>query len=95
MYEPLIAYERDTHNRCFRGRLWCISDICGIICAVMTWLLVLYADIVIFIVVYGTTSKPYYSSFNSFLFNALAFLALTSHSKAMFTDPVSTLVNIT
>ena len=89
MYDQFKPYERDLHNRCLRGRFWCINDICGIICAIMTWLLVLYADIVIFTVIYNTTSKPYYSSFNSLLFNLLAFLALISHSKAMFTDPVS------
>lgn len=26
-------------------RYWCIKDVCGIICAVMTWFLILYAEV--------------------------------------------------
>ena len=26
----------DMHNRCCSGRFWCIQDICGIICAILT-----------------------------------------------------------
>lgn len=91
MYEPLRPWgqDRDLHNKCFRGRIWCIRDICGIICAVLTWLLVFYAEIVVLSVIYQTETHPIYSTINVFLFNVFAILALTSHTRAMFTDPVS------
>ncbi|RXG68306.1 E3 ubiquitin-protein ligase [Armadillidium vulgare] len=79
--------DRDLHNKCFRGRIWCIRDICGIICAVLTWLLVFYAEIVVLSVIYQTETHPIYSTINVFLFNVFAILALTSHTRAMFTDP--------
>ena len=33
-----------THNRCLKGRVWCIKDICGMFCAFFTWMLILYAE---------------------------------------------------
>lgn len=77
----------DPHNRCMGGRMWCVSDICGIICAVMTWLLVTYAEFVVFTVVLGTANHPIYTTFNIILFNMFVILALSSHVRAMFTDP--------
>lgn len=71
--------------------MWCVSDICGIICAVMTWLLVTYAEFVVVTVVVGTANYPIYTTFNLLLFNVFAVLALSSHTRAMFTDPVSVL----
>lgn len=79
----------DPHNKCMGGRVWCVSDICGIICAVMTWLLVTYAEFVVVTVVVGTANHPIYTTFNLLLFNVFAVLALSSHTRAMFTDPVS------
>ena len=32
------------HNRCWGGRFWCIKDICGMFCALFTWMLILYAE---------------------------------------------------
>ena len=32
------------HNRCLNGRVWCIKDICGLVCAFFTWGLILYAE---------------------------------------------------
>lgn len=95
MYESLkpLGQERDLHNKCFRGRIWCITDICGIICAVLTWFLVFYAEVVIISVIYQTTTHPIYSTVNLFIFNAFTILALTSHIRAMFTDPVSNKFN--
>jgi hypothetical protein len=31
--------------------IWCVKDACGLVCAVFTWLLVLYADFVIIFVI--------------------------------------------
>ncbi|XP_076370520.1 palmitoyltransferase ZDHHC3-like isoform X2 [Tachypleus tridentatus] len=79
----------EKNNRCCGRRFWFVRDICGIICAVMTWLLVLYAEYVILIVIMLPISGayPYYSAVNLVVFEILAFLAVFSHLKAMLTDP--------
>lgn len=89
MYESLSSRggEVDLHNKRLSGRLWCITDICGIICAVMTWFLVIYAEFVVMAVILGTSNHPVYTSINLIFFNSFAILALTSHTRAMFTDP--------
>lgn len=64
------------------------QDICGIICAVMTWLLILYAEFVVMIVIILPNPYPVYSTINMIIFNLLAFLAYASHIRTMFSDPV-------
>lgn len=81
--------ESDYHNRCCGGMLWCIRDICGVICAILTWLLILYAEFVVMMVILIPSPYPIYSVINMIIFQICAFLAVTSHVKTMFTDPVS------
>lgn len=71
-------------------RVWFIRDGCGMICAVMTWLLVVYADFVVTFVMLLPSKDFWYSVVNGVLFNCLAVLALASHLRTMLTDPVST-----
>lgn len=70
-------------------RLWFVQDICGIICVVITWCLVLYAEFVVCLVILlpNLLNQPFYGFFNLVIFNCLAFLALASHFKSMTTDP--------
>ncbi|GAB6033582.1 Palmitoyltransferase zdhhc3 [Chamberlinius hualienensis] len=76
----------DPHNRCC-GTVWCVKDICGIICAIFTWGLILYAEFVVEFVILIPGPYPVYSVINSILYQMLAFLAIASHMKAMLTDP--------
>ncbi|XP_049606563.1 palmitoyltransferase ZDHHC3 isoform X2 [Syngnathus scovelli] len=69
------------------GTMWFIRDGCGIVCAVITWLLVFYAEFVVVFVMLWPAKNVAYSLFNGVLFNSLAFLALASHARAMCTDP--------
>lgn len=69
--------------------MWFIRDGCGIACAVVTWMLVFYADFVVLLVMLVPSRDYVYSTVNGTLFNTLAFLALASHCRAMLTDPVS------
>lgn len=69
--------------------MWFIRDGCGIVCGVITWLLVFYAEFVVVFVMLLPAKNLIYSLFNGVIFNGLAFLALASHAKAMCTDPVS------
>lgn len=71
-------------------RVWFIRDGCGMICAVMTWLLVVYADFVVTFVMLLPSKDFWYSVVNGVVFNCLAVLALSSHLRTMLTDPVST-----
>ncbi|KAK1121433.1 hypothetical protein K0M31_010235 [Melipona bicolor] len=79
--------EKDVHNKCYGGRLWCIKDICGIICAILTWLLIIYAEFVVMAVILIPTINTLYSSLNTAIFQSLTFLAFASHLRTMFTDP--------
>ncbi|XP_031197437.1 palmitoyltransferase ZDHHC7 isoform X1 [Mastomys coucha] len=68
-------------------RVWFIRDGCGMVCAVMTWLLVVYADFVVTFVMLLPSKDFWYSVGNGVLFNCLAVLALSSHLRTMLTDP--------
>ncbi|CAL1532311.1 unnamed protein product [Lymnaea stagnalis] len=67
--------------------VWFVKDICGIVCAVFTWLLILYAEYVVMFVMLIHESSNIYSFIHGLIFNSLAFLAISSHLRAMFTDP--------
>lgn len=69
--------------------MWFIRDGCGIVCGVITWFLVFYAEFVVVFVMLLPAKNMAYSLFNGVIFSGLAFLALASHAKAMCTDPVS------
>ncbi len=68
--------------------MWFIRDGCGIVCGVITWLLVFFAEFVVVFVMLLPSKSVVYSLINGTLFNGLAFFALASHFKAMCTDPV-------
>lgn len=68
--------------------LWFIHDGCGMVCATMTWLLVLYAEFVVNFVMLLPSKSFWYSLLNGAAFNSFAVLALASHVRTMLTDPV-------
>lgn len=94
-HHPLLA-ENDSYDSSssseadMADRVWFIRDGCGMVCAVMTWLLVAYADFVVTFVMLLPSKDFWYSLLNGILFNCLAVLALSSHLRTMLTDPVST-----
>ena len=67
--------------------MWFIRDGCGIVFAVVTWFLVLYAEFVVLFVMLIPSGDYMYSAINGIVFSLLAFLALASHCRAMLTDP--------
>ncbi|XP_016374890.1 palmitoyltransferase ZDHHC3-like [Sinocyclocheilus rhinocerous] len=73
------------HER--QNNMWFIRDACGIVCAIITWLLVVFAEVVVLFVMLIPSKSLTYSLVNGTLFNSLAFLALASHFRAMCTDP--------
>lgn len=70
------------------GRLWFIQDGCGMVCASMTWFLVMYAEFVVNFVMLLPSKNFWYTLINGVAFNFLAVLALASHLRTMLTDPV-------
>ena len=77
----------DKHNRCCKGKFWCIADCCGIVCAIFTWLLMLYSEFVVVRVILMPYFGSLYTIVNMLLFQTFGMLAFTSHIKAMLTDP--------
>lgn len=82
--------ERGTKNTMtvFGSGHWFVWDPCGIVCAVVTYMLIAYGEMVVLLVLF-----PPFPTFGGavcvLIFTALATLAVVSHLKAMFTDPVS------
>lgn len=72
---------------------WFVWDPCGIVCAVMTYMLIIYGEFVVL-----TVLAPPFPTFGTALcvliFTTFAFLSIVSHVKAMVTDPVSEASNI-
>ncbi|KAL5022274.1 hypothetical protein ScPMuIL_001429 [Solemya velum] len=67
--------------------VWFVKDICGIICAVFTWMLILYAEYVVMFVMLLPSPHLFYSVVNGIIYNLCSFLAIASHTRTMFTDP--------
>lgn len=70
------------------------QDICGIVCVIMTWLLILFAEFVVcgLILLPNYNNYTFFSTVNMVIFQALAFLAFVSHLRTMLSDPVSLLL---
>ena len=70
--------------------VWFVCDPCGIVCAVMTYLLVLYGQFVMLTVI----APPFPGTWTVLRvlgFSALGGLAVVAHVRSMLTDPVSIL----
>merc|ERR1712038_1497472 len=70
-----------------KGKTWCVKDVCGIFCAVLTWFLILYAEFVVLKVILLPYFGTIYSIVNTVLFQAISILAFSSHVRTMLTDP--------
>ncbi|XP_060589459.1 palmitoyltransferase ZDHHC3-like isoform X1 [Ruditapes philippinarum] len=69
------------------SKVWFVKDICGVICVILTWMLVLYAEYVVMFIMLIPNVNTGYKWGNAILFNFLAFMAVASHSRAMLADP--------
>jgi len=80
----------DRHNRICDGKYWCVRDVCGIFCAVLTWMLIFYANFVVLNVILIPFINSTYSIINTLLFMAVTTLAVSSHLRTMLSDPGAT-----
>lgn len=86
---PLLDGEDVVERSCREDkRLWFIQDCCGMVCGVITWFLVFFADFVVTFVMLLPSRSFWYAVINGVVFNSLAVLALASHLRTMLTDPV-------
>ncbi len=60
---------------------------CGVVCATVTWTLMLYAQLVLWWEVVAPANDPLIYG-EAALFELLWILALAAHMRAMFSDPV-------
>ncbi|KAL8610361.1 hypothetical protein ACOMHN_041175 [Nucella lapillus] len=68
------------------GHVWFVHDVCGQVCTVITWLLLIFAEIVVMVVVVPQIIYPY-NIINAVAYNFFAFLALAAHIRVTLTDP--------
>lgn len=78
---------KDLHNRCFNGRLWFVRDVCGMICALFTYILIIFAQYVIITVIIVPEQSVPTKVTNFVIFEFFTFMAISSHLRTMFTDP--------
>lgn len=95
--EKQVSRLSEANNKCCRccgltrslglQQSWFIQDPCGIICAVLTYLLLFYGVAATNAVFLYPIGWDLYSTINGIIFNSLGFLAFISHVKAMMNDP--------
>ena len=88
---PLPPYldRGDGHNRCCQRRFWCIADVCGVLCVLITWLLIGYAEYVVMMILFSWPHSVM-RGVHLVIYNTLTVLAFSSHARTMLTDPVRT-----
>jgi len=78
-----------TCSRCPNVSGWCIKDAFGLSCGIITWLLFFYAEFVIdFVILVPKNYSLLFNFINLFIFHCLEFLAISSHCRTMFLNPV-------
>jgi len=73
------------HKSC---RLWVVNDLCGGICVVFTYSLMIFAECVACFVMFCHLFDSVHTVVNAALFHCCMALAVVSHFVCMFTDPV-------
>ncbi len=66
---------------------WFVWDPCGIVCAVVTYILIAYGELVVLLVL-APPFPTVGTAISVLIFTTFATLAVISHVKAMITDPV-------
>jgi hypothetical protein len=74
---------------------WCVKDALGLSCGILTWLLFFYAEfVIVFIILIPKNYSLKFNLFNLFIFHFLEFLAISSHCRTMFSNPVCICIKI-
>ncbi len=68
---------------------WCIKDAFGLSCSFVTWFLFLYGQfVIVFVILIPKDYSILVYLIHLFTFHCLEFLAIASHCRTMFSDPV-------
>ena len=68
---------------------WCVRDPYGLSCGFTTWFLFIYAQfVIIFVILIPKSHSTLFNLINLFIFHGLEFLAISSHCRTMFSNPV-------
>jgi hypothetical protein len=68
---------------------WCVRDPYGLSCGFTTWFLFIYAQfVVIFVILIPKSHSTLFNVVNLLIFHTLEILAVSSHCKTMFSNPV-------
>lgn len=86
IFSRMTVFIKTKTNCC--GRSWCVRDPCGIMCAIVTWMLIAYGQVCVFLVMlYSWEQYPFHTVLNFVIFESFSILAVLSHLKTMTTDP--------
>uniref|UniRef100_A0A1I8HF81 Palmitoyltransferase n=2 Tax=Macrostomum lignano TaxID=282301 RepID=A0A1I8HF81_9PLAT len=66
---------------------WLVMDVCGVFCAIFTWLLLVFAEYVACTVILANSESAVFNWIAGAIFHSLIGLSFWSHCKAMFSDP--------
>ncbi|KAL3317036.1 Palmitoyltransferase zdhhc3 [Cichlidogyrus casuarinus] len=86
-FRQLARYSENSRRSLPFGVVWLVRDVCGLICASFTWLLILYAEFVVTCVIVQQAPSPAFSWIAGIIFQIFAINAIWSHWKAVTTDP--------
>jgi hypothetical protein len=68
---------------------WCVRDPYGLSCSFTTWFLFIYAQfVIIFVILIPKSHSTLFNLINLVIFHTLEILAVSSHYKTMFSNPV-------
>lgn len=84
----LFYYLGFQYRRAHTRSLWVVRDCCGLFCAVFTWLLIVFAEYVMWYFILLPSIREFHNFVNGVIFLGFSCLAAISHIRAMFTDPV-------
>ena len=62
-----------------KGKTWCVKDVCGIFCAVLTWFLILYAEFVVLKVILVSVNYLVASFFTTISYSENIFFSAPLH----------------
>ncbi|VDM36245.1 unnamed protein product [Hydatigera taeniaeformis] len=71
------------------GVVWFVRDCAGCVCMVFTWLLIAYGEFVVACIILPQLPSAVIAWTFGLVYHIFALLAVVSHLKAVFTDPVS------
>lgn len=90
---PLFYRLGFQYRRDHTMSLWVVRDCCGLFCAGFTWLLIVFAEYVMWYFILLPSINEFHNFVNGVIFLGFSCLAALSHIRAMFTDPVCLRVN--